>query len=288
MTTNLRPHALVTGASSGIGTAFAERLARDGHDLIIVARRRDRLEALAQRLQESHQVNVEVLVTDLSKPDSLRRVEKHIAEDTALEFLINNAGFGGYMPFIELDPDKAEEQINLHVLALTRLTRAALPGMIERGHGAIINVSSRLAFSGSLGSTQLPKRATYAGTKAFINTFSQLLQSELEGTGVQVQALCPGLVETEFHAHVGTDSSRFPAGIVMKPEEVVEASLAGIKLGEAICVPALEDMSLLVQIQESEKKFFELSRTGSIAKRYVSTAMTSDTPFLSLHHRKYG
>jgi hypothetical protein len=172
------------------------------------------------------------------------------------------------MPFIELDPDKAEELINLQVVAVTRLTRAALPGMLARGHGSIINVSSRLAFSASLGSTQLPKRATYVGTKAYINTFSQLLQSELEGTGVQVQALCPGLVETEFHTHVGTDSSRFPAGMVMKTEEVVEASLAGLKLGEVICVPALEDLNLLTQLQESERKFFELSRTGNLAQRY--------------------
>src|SRR4030095_7862022 len=151
MSTTTRPHALVTGASSGIGAAFAERLAKDGYDLIIVARRRDKLEELAQRLQGSHQVNVEVLVADLSKPDSLRTVEKQIAEDSALEMLVNNAGFGGYMPFVELDPDKAEECINLQVLAVTRLTRAALPGMIVRGRGYIINVSSRLGFRRFLG-----------------------------------------------------------------------------------------------------------------------------------------
>src|SRR5258706_11029319 len=268
MTTNTRLHALVTGASSGIGTAFAERLARDGYDVILVARRRERLEVLAQSLQASYQINAEVLVADLSKPDSLHLVEKHIAEDSALEMLVNNAGFGGYMPFIDLDPDKAEELINLQVVAVTRLTRAALPNMLARKHGAIINVSSRLAFSGSLGSAQMPKRATYAGTKAYINIFSQLLQSELEGTGVQVQALCPGLVETEFHSHVGADTSRFPAGIIMKPADVVQASLAALKTGEVICVPALEDPALLNQIQESQKQFFESSRSGSLAQRY--------------------
>jgi len=270
MTTNTRPHALVTGASSGIGTAFTERLAKDGYDLIVVARRRDRLEELAQRLQNEHQVNVEVLAADLSKPDSIRMVEKRITEDTNLELLVNNAGFGAYMPFVELDPDRAEEQINLQVLAVTRLTRAALPGMIARGHGSIINVSSRLGFSGSMGSEQMPKRATYAGTKAFINTFSQLVQSEIEGTGVQIQALCPGVVRTEFHTIQGADPSRFPAAIVMPSEEVVEASLAGLKLGEVICIPALEDVSLLTNIQESEKNFFELSRTGKLAARYKS------------------
>jgi len=269
--TTTRPHALITGASSGIGASFAERLAHDGYDLIIVARRRERLEELAQRLQQKYQVDVEVLAADLSKSDSLRIIEKRIAEDTALEILINNAGFGGYMPFVNLDPDKAEEQLNLHVVALTRLTRAALPGMLTRKKGAIINVSSRLAFSSSMGSAQMPKRATYAGTKAYINTFSQLLQSELDGTGVQVQALCPGLVETEFHSHVGADTSRFPAGMVMKPEDVVTGSLAGLKLGEVICVPALEDMSLLTNIQESERKFFETSRMGDLAQRYKDT-----------------
>jgi short-subunit dehydrogenase len=174
------------------------------------------------------------------------------------------------MPFVELDPQKAEDLINLQVLAVTRLTRAALPGMITRKQGAIINVSSRLAFSGSMGSSQLPKRATYVSTKAFINAFSQLLQSEIEGTGVQVQTLCPGVVQTEFHEHVGIDPNRYPAAMVMKPEDVVQASLAGLKLGEVICVPALEDTSLLTQIQESEKRFFELTRSGSLAERYRS------------------
>lgn len=271
MTATTRPHALVTGASSGIGAAFAERLARDGYDLIIVARRRENLEELARRLQESYGVNADVLVADLSEPDSLRTVEKRIAEDSALQLLVNNAGFGGYMPFVELDPDRAEELINLKVLAVTRLTRAALPGMLARGRGAIVNVSSRLGFSGSLGSSQLPKRATYAAANAYINTFTQLLHNELEGTGLQVQVLCPGVVETEFHERVGIDRNRYPAAIVMKAEDLVSASLAGLKLGEVICVPALEDVSLLTRIQESEQKFFEFSRTGSVAKRYVSS-----------------
>ena len=268
MATNARPRALVTGASSGIGTAFAERLAKDGYDLIIVARRRDRLEELAKRLQDSDKVNVEVLVADLGKSDSLHAVEKRIAEDSELELLINNAGFGGYMPFVELDPDKAEELINVKVLAVTRLTRAALPGMLQRGHGSIINVSSRLAYSAPMGSTQLPKRATYTGANAYINAFTELLQSELDGTGVQVQALCPGVVATEFHTHVGADTSCFPAAIVMQPDELVDASLAGLKLGEVICVPALEDTSVLAQLQEDQRKMFKSSRTASVATRY--------------------
>jgi len=263
-----RPHALVTGASSGIGAAFAERLAKDGYDLIIAARRRDKLEALAAQLQSNHQSNIEVMVADLSKSDDLRAVEKRVAEDTSLELLVNNAGFGAYMPFIELDPDKAEELINVQVVAVMRLTHAALPGMIARGRGAIINISSRLAFSGPMGSTQLPKRATYAGTKSFVITFSQLVQSELEGTGIQVQALCPGLVRTEFHELVGMDPNRFPPQMIMKAEDLVEASLVGLKLGEVICIPALEDADLLRQVQEDQRRLFETSATGKVATRY--------------------
>lgn len=260
--------ALITGASSGIGQAFAERLAQEGHDLIIVARRGDRLQSFAEQWQPKHHVNVEVMVADLSQPDGLRAVERRISDVAPLQFLVNNAGFGGYMPFLELDPDKAEALIHLKVLAVTRLTRAALPGMVERGRGFIVNVSSRLAFTGSMGSSQLPKRATYAGANAFINTFSQLLQSELEGTSVQVQVLCPGVVATEFHEQVGIDPNRYPAAIVMKPEDVVQASLAGLKLGEVICVPALEEPELLRQIQEGESQFFERTKSGSLAQRY--------------------
>jgi short-subunit dehydrogenase len=251
-----------------LGAAFAERLGQDGYDLTIVARRRDRLESLAEQLRANHHVNVKVLSADLSRPHESLTVEKHIADGNDLELLVNNAGFGGYMPFAELDPDKAMELINLKVLAVTRLTRAALPGMLARGRGSVINVSSRLAFSAPLGSTQLPKRAVYGGANTFINTFSQLLQSELEGTGVRVQALCPGVISTEFHERVGIDSNRYPAAIVMKPEDVVQASLTGLKLGEVICVPALEDVDLLTQIQEIQKRFFESSRTGNLATRY--------------------
>ena len=264
-----RPRALVTGASSGLGAAFAERLAHDGYDLMIVARRADRLASLAERLQSEHDSDVEVLVADLSKHDDLYSIEQRVKDDSRLEMLVNNAGFGGYMPFIELDPDKAEELINLKVLTVTRLTRAALPSMIARGRGVIVNVSSRLAFSAAMKLPQLPKRATYVGANAFINAFSQLLNSELEGTGVQVQALCPGVVATEFHERVGIERNRYPASIVMQPEEVVQASLAGLKLGEAICVPPLEDPSLLTRIQGDEQQFFEQSRTGILAKRYI-------------------
>jgi short-subunit dehydrogenase len=266
-TESVRRHALVTGASSGIGQAFAERLARDGYDLILVARRRDRLEALAARLSEESSVSVDVLAADLTKSDELEKVESRIAREPALDLLVNNAGFGAYMPFFELAPERAEELIRLQVLAVTLLMRAALPGMNARKKGAVINVSSRLAFSASLPSPPLPKRAVYAATKSYINTFSRIVANELAGTGVRVQALCPGVVRTEFHEVQGMDASRFPVGI-MSPEDLVAASLAGLARDEVICIPALDDPGLLAAVEASERRLFEESRGGEPSKRY--------------------
>jgi len=263
--------ALVTGASSGIGAAFAERLARDGYDLIVVARRRERLEGLAQRLRKGHETEVEVLVADLTKPAELRMVEERVRGTGNLEMLVNNAGFSGYMPFIDLAPDRAEELIQLQVVAPTRLTRAALPGMIARDGGAIINVSSLLAFSASVpAAAPLPKRVTYAAAKAYLNAFTTLLHNELQGTGVRMQVLCPGVVDTEFHSQA--DLARHAAAGVraMKPEAVVEASLAGLRLGEVICVPALDDPALITQCQEIERRLLQSAvRTGNVSKRYT-------------------
>ncbi len=262
-----RPVALVTGASSGIGAAFAERLARDGHDLIIVARRRQRLEALAERLRAEHGVSVDTLAADLSRSGELAAVEQRTVDEGALALLVNNAGFGAYMPFQDLDPDRAEEQIRLQVIAVTRLTRAALPGMLARRRGAIINVSSRLAFSGPLSSPPLPKRATYAATKAYINTFTQILADDLAGTGVQVQALCPGLVTTEFHQTMQFDPARLQLPM-MQPADLVDASLAGLRLGEVICVPGLDDPAILEGLAAAQRELLAKSGSSVPAERY--------------------
>ena len=244
-----RPRAVVTGASSGIGLAFAERLAHDGYDLVVVARRRDRLEALARRLREQHEVVVDVLVADLTQPAELSLVEQHITGDGSLTLVVNNAGSAGYMPFVSLDPDHAEELIRLHIIAVTRLTRAALPSMLAHGRGAVINVSSLLAFSASVASPTLPKRAVYAGAKAYINAFTETLSHELEGTGVRVQALCPGIVRTEFHEVAGNDLSRLPPEAFASPEDIVRASLSGLRLGETLCLPTVSDLAVLAASQ---------------------------------------
>jgi uncharacterized protein len=264
-----RARVLITGASSGIGAAFAKRLARDGYDLAVVARRREHLEALAEQLRDEHGVTVDVLVTDLTRADELRQVEQWLAADDALTMLVNNAGFGGYAPFLELDPDRAEELIRLHTVAPVRLARAALPGMVARGRGAIVNVSSMLAYSaGAPTAGPFPKRAVYAAAKSFLNTFTEILHGELEGTGVQVQALCPAIVRTEFHQVSPIDMSRMPPHSIMEPEGVVQASLACLGLGEVICVPFLEDPSILTESRNGAFREAMNTRRDTVASRY--------------------
>src|SRR5574341_1532777 len=232
-----RPLALVTGASAGIGTAFAERLAHDGYDLVVVARSRERLDALAQRLHKEQHSTVEVLPADLTDSAQLRVVEKFV-EDADLDLLVNNAGFGTVGAFAELGVDKEEAEIRLNVVALVRLTRAALPAMIARGRGSIINVSSMA------GLQPAPYNATYGATKAFVNSFTEALHEELRRTGVRVQALCPGFTRTEFQERAGVDVSDLPSFMWMQPEGVVAASLAGLRRGEVVCVPGLGNRAL--------------------------------------------
>jgi short-subunit dehydrogenase len=265
-TTAERPRALVTGASSGIGQAFASRLARDGYDLTIVARRRDRLDELAKQLSSTG-ARIDVLPADLTDAADLRSVEAHIRDGEALAMLVNNAGFGNYGAFVEADPDRAEEQIALHATALVRLTRAALPGMVAQGAGAVINVSSLLAFSGTA-AVERPKRATYAASKAYINMFTRILAHELAESGVKVQALCPGLVRTEFHDKLG---GRPPGPPVMEPADIVTASLAGLGLGEVICVPGLADAGAIARFDEAEAAVLGAVRAARIAERYAGT-----------------
>ncbi len=226
-----RPLALVTGASAGIGLAFAERLAKDGHDLVLVARRGERLEALAKRLSESDGTNVEVLVADLCDAGDLLTVEQRVAE--GLDLLVNNAGFGTVGAFQDLDPDGEEREVLLNCLALLRLTRAALPPMVERGSGGVINVSSMAGF------LPAPYNATYGATKAFVNSFTEALAEELRGTGVTVQALCPGFTRTEFQDVAQVDTSSIPSFAWMEVEPVVDASLRALESGEVVCVPGL-------------------------------------------------
>lgn len=240
--------ALITGASGGIGAAFARQLAFRGHDLILVARRLDRLEALAAEVRQQHGVGVEVIVADLSRPADLERVGREIARIEGLGLLINNAGFGTVGYFAEIDLKKQLEMIQLHLVAGVRLTRAVLPGMISAKRGAIINVSSPAAF------IPTPGNATYSGTKAFLNTFSEALAAEQRGSGVRVQVLVPGFTHTGFYEtaeymRVGMKSkvqSRIPGAMWMSADELVAASLASLERGRLLCAPGFANRLMVV------------------------------------------
>ena len=262
-----RPLALITGASSGIGAAYAERLALAGYDLILVARRRERLEALAEKLRTTG-AEAEALPADLTDPDVLHQLELRVARDDRLTLLVNNAGFGGYRRFVEVEPRVIDELISIHVRTIARLTRAALPSMTRRGTGAIVNVASILALSGQLPPDPLPYRAVYAGAKAFILAFTEALSGELGDSGVQVQACLPGLVDTEYHALVGRDPSKMPP--MMQPADVVAASLAALEEREVVCLPGLEDAALFKRLVDVRREAMASAGKPTLAGRYRS------------------
>ncbi|MEU7881723.1 SDR family NAD(P)-dependent oxidoreductase [Microbispora bryophytorum] len=256
----MRKLALVTGATSGIGRAFAERLAADGHDLVIVGRRKDRLEEFAASHPEAE---VRTVAADLSTDAGIDTVAGICAAEP-LTMLVNNAGVSHYMPLAELPADKARELVHVKVVAPTMLTRAAVAGMRERGEGAIVNVAGMIAFSGPAPHSQMPRRAVYAGTLAHLVAMSQTLSAELDGTGVAVQVLCPGVVATEFHERQGLDLSGVPR---MSAGDVVTAALRGLELGEAVCAPGVEDAGLLDAVFRAELAAFG-AQSPELATRY--------------------
>lgn len=256
--------AMVTGASSGIGQAFAERLARDGWDLVVVARRRELLEELAGRLRDAHGVAVRVLPADLAAPDQLQRLTEEVA-GLPLGMLVNNAALAHYMPFAELAGDRAQELVQLNVLAPVLLTRAAVNGMIDRSRGAVINVASLLAFSGTSELPHLPSRAVYAASKSFLVTFSQLLAAEVRAHGVRVQVVCPGIVRSEFHTRQGIDLSSVAR---MEPDAVVQASLLDLERGEVLCIPGLADTGAEARVDAAFGELMSVTRVPELPSRY--------------------
>ena len=231
--------ALVTGASSGIGQAFAVALGARGSDLVVVARRRDRLEDLAGRLRETSRVSVETLVADLTDADDLAKVEDRLRDPSRpVDLLVNNAGVGGHGPFAELPIEDEDRRIRLNVLAPVHLTSAALPGMIERRRGGVVNVSS-------VASVQpLPFVATYAATKAYLTSFSEALHEEVRRRGVVVLALMPGFTHTEFHGRSGLPGMVIPESLWMKPDQVVASALKALARGRASHVPGLMNRAM--------------------------------------------
>ncbi len=252
--------ALVTGASSGIGWAFAQRLAADGYDLVAVGRRLDRLKELAASLTG---VKTEPVAADLSTDEGVDAVAR-VCATQPLTMLVNNAGVAHYMPIADLPADKARELVHVKVVAPTMLIRAAVPGMVARGAGTIINVAGMIAFSGPAPQAQLPRRAVYAGTLAHLVAMTQVLHEELKPDGLRLQVLCPGVVATEFHVRQGLDLSSVPR---MSAEDVVTASLRGLELGEVVCAPGVEDASLLDAVSRADLAAFA-AQSPELAERY--------------------
>ena len=252
--------ALITGASSGIGKAFAERLATDGYDLIAVGRRLDRLGELAATFPD---VKIQPLAADLATDDGIAAVAG-VCTTQPLTMLINNAGVAHYMPIIELPADKARELVGVKVVAPTMLIRAAVPGMVARGDGTVINVSGMIAFSGPAPQAQLPRRAVYAGTLAHLVTMTQVLHEELKSAGLRFQVVCPGVVATEFHERQGLDLSAVPR---MSAQDVVTAALRGLELGEVVCAPGVEDSRLLDAVFQADLAAFA-GQSPRLAGRY--------------------
>ena len=252
--------ALVTGASSGIGNTFARRLAAAGSDLVVVARRRDRLDALAAELASAHSVAVETLVADLADPDQLATVEARLLDpDRPIDLLVNNAGAGGHGLYSSLPADDVEAMVRLNLVAPARLTSAALPAMVARGSGGIVNVSS------ISGEQPIPYVATYAATKAFLTSLSESLNEELRGKGVAVTAVLPGFTRSEFHDRADM-GRRIPGPLWMTAEEVVDSALAAVARGDAVCVPGF-GYRLLVGLSRHAPRGIVRRVAGMVGRR---------------------
>jgi short-subunit dehydrogenase len=228
--------ALITGASTGIGAVYADRLARRGYDLILVARNRERLDALAHRITSQTHRSVEVLAADLNDKADLTRVEDKLRSDASITLLVNNAGIADITPFAATDVDRMERMIDLNVIALTRLAAAIVPSLSARKTGAIINISSIVSVAPEL------LNGVYSGTKGFVLAFSQSLRHELRDKGVRVQVVLPGVTATDLWSAAGTSIDHLPKEIVMSAEDMVDAALAGFDAGEFATVPSLPNV----------------------------------------------
>ncbi|UVK41113.1 SDR family oxidoreductase [Mesorhizobium sp. AR10] len=260
---NNKGTAVVTGASSGIGAIYADRLAGQGYDLVLVARRADRLEELAEKLRYAYSRKVSVISADLADDNDVRRVEQAIATDDSVTLLVNNAGLGGAPVVATADADLAERMIKVNVVALTRLTRAVLPRLIARNRGAIVNIASVLAFDTSFG-------GIYSGTKAYVVNFTEALQREVAGTDVKVQVVLPGATRTDFWELAGSDIDKLPQEIVMDADDLVDAALVGLARGEAVTVPGLADVAKLDAFLGARQGFFGSLHASKPAARYAA------------------
>ena len=265
MTTSIRGTAVVTGASSGIGAIYADRLARRGYDLILIARRRRRLAELAKRLREDTGRSIEVIAADLNDSIDLASIEMILRDGADIRMLVNNAGVGATSPILSSDVGKMCDMIALNVTALTRLTYAAAPGFAARG-GTIINIAS------AVGIVPESLNGVYGGTKAFVLALSLSLHKELSGKNVRIQAVLPGAIATDFWETAGSPATDLSGEIAMGAGEMVDAALAGLDQGEVVTIPSLPDAADWHAYEAARQKLIaELSR-GVSAPRYRARA----------------
>jgi len=254
--------ALVTGASTGIGAIYADRLARRGYDLILVARNTERLQEVAGRISDQTGRSVNVMTADLSDSDDLFKVERVLRDNAGITMLVNNAGFGGVTPLLQSDVDRMELMVDLNVTALMRLSYAAAPGFVARRAGTIINISSIVAIGPEI------LNGVYGGTKAFVLAFTQSLQHELADKGVRVQTVLPGGTATEFWDIAGFgDYADSP--LVMPAEAMVDASLAGLDLGEVVTIPPLQNGALWDDYESQRRRIARELAHAKPGARYL-------------------
>jgi short-subunit dehydrogenase len=259
MSTSSRNIAVVTGASSGIGAVYADRLAKRGYDLVLVARREDRLQALAAGITSAHGVRVETLAADLETDAGLASVEQVLANNPDIAVLVNNAGLARLAPVAVSPVQDSLSQIALNITALTRLTHAALPAMKARNQGLIINIAS------VLGLHTLPFSAVYSGSKAYVVAFSRGLQQELAETGVKVQLVLPAATATEVWDKSGVPLSALDPATVMPTDAMVDAAL-----GEQLTMPSVADADAIARYEALRQELFGMSQTGKVAPRLLA------------------
>ncbi|QJT79385.1 SDR family oxidoreductase [Kosakonia sp. MUSA4] len=257
--------AIITGASTGIGAIYANRLARMGYDLIIVARNHNRLNQMASHITADTSRNVEAIAADLNDPQQLRALEARLREDASITLLVNNAGVGTHTPLLGSEIDRMEAMINLNVTALTRLTYAVVPGFVARGAGAVINISSIVAIAPEV------LNGVYGGTKAFVLAFSQSLHHELADKGIQVQAVLPGATATPFWDNGGLPLEQLDKAIVMSATDMVDAALVGFQQRELVTIPSLHNDADWQALEQHRRALMPQLSTNVPAERYRAT-----------------
>jgi len=262
MSTSKLGTALVTGASSGIGKVYADRLAHRGYDLILVARENDRLTALAAKLKAEAGVNAEVLQADLTDKADLKKVEQRLRDDASITLLLNNAGLGGNGPLALADTDGVEKIVQLNVVAVARLASAAAKAFATRKSGTIVNVGSVLGLAPEM----FP--GVYPATKSFVLTLSQSLHNELGKSGVRIQAVLPGATRTEIWERSGKNVDDLPAEMVIEVDEMVDAALAGFDQGESVTIPTLPDPADFQALEAARLKLGPNLSRNTAAARY--------------------